>query len=135
MRIGTFDTPIASAPRTLQQPEKQSLAPSGACQLLPLSLPASTTISMETVMKRTLLLMTGLTLIASGAAFASESCSVPKAEWQPEAALRQKLEAEGWKINRVKVDDGCYEVYGTDGKGERAETYFNPKSFEVVKEG
>jgi hypothetical protein len=26
-----------------------------------------------------------------------------------------------WKINRVKVDDGCYEVYGTDAKGQRAQ--------------
>lgn len=86
-------------------------------------------------MKRALLLMAGLTLISGGAAFASEGCSVPKAEWQPEAALRQKLENEGWKINRIKINDGCYEVYGTDGKGQRAETYFNPKSFEVVKEG
>ena len=86
-------------------------------------------------MKRALLLMSGLILISSGAAFASEGCSVPKAEWQPEHALRQKLENEGWKINRIKIDDGCYEVYGTDGKGQRAETYFDPKSFEVVKEG
>ncbi|ODR98316.1 hypothetical protein AUC69_10605 [Methyloceanibacter superfactus] len=86
-------------------------------------------------MKRTLLLITGLTLISSGAAFANEGCSVPKAEWQPEQVLRQKLEAEGWKINRIKIDAGCYEVYGFDGKGQRAETYFDPKSFEVVKEG
>lgn len=86
-------------------------------------------------MKRALLLMTGLTLISSGAAFASEGCSVPKAEWQPEQALRQKLKAEGWKINRIKIDRGCYEVYGFDGQGQRAETYFDPNSFEIVKEG
>ena len=38
----------------------------------------------------------------------------------------------GWKINRVKVDDGCYEVYGMDAKGQRAEAYFDPKSLEQV---
>ena len=81
-------------------------------------------------MKRTLLLTTALAMLASGAAFASESCSVPKAEWQPEQALRQKLETEGWKIDRIKIDNGCYEVYGTDGKGQRAETYFNPKTLD-----
>jgi hypothetical protein len=86
-------------------------------------------------MIRALLLLTGLTLMSSGAASASEGCSVPKADWQPETALRQKLETEGWKINRIKIDDGCYEVYGFDGKGQRAETYFDPKSFEIVKEG
>ena len=86
-------------------------------------------------MKRTLLLVIGLVLISTGAAFAVPSCSVPKAEWQPEQALRQKLESEGWKINRIKIDNGCYEVYGTDGKGQRAETYFDPASLEPVGNG
>jgi hypothetical protein len=81
-------------------------------------------------MTRTLLLASALGLNVSGAAFGGESCSVPKAEWQPEQALRQKLENQGWKINRIKIDEGCYEVYGTDGKGQRAETYFNPKTLE-----
>jgi hypothetical protein len=86
-------------------------------------------------MKRIVLLTAVLGLISSGAAFASEGCFVPEGEWQSEQALRQKLEIEGWKINRIKIDDGCYEVYGFDGQGQRAETYFDPKSFEVVKEG
>jgi hypothetical protein len=81
---------------------------------------------------RTLLLTAICGLILSGTAFASETCSVPKAEWQPEQALRQKLETAGWKINRIKIDDGCYEVYGTDANGKRAETYFNPKSLDPV---
>jgi hypothetical protein len=80
-----------------------------------------------------ILLPVVLSLMASGTAFASDTCSVPKAEWQPEQALRQKLEATGWKINRIKIDDGCYEVYGTDAKGQRAETYFDPKSLDPVK--
>jgi hypothetical protein len=83
-------------------------------------------------MTRTLFLAAAFGLIASSAAFASETCSVPKAEWQPEQALRQKLETAGWKINRIKIDDGCYEVYGTDAKGTQAETYFDPKSLEPV---
>lgn len=86
-------------------------------------------------MRTTIIAATGLTLLMTAAAFGSETCNVPEAEWQPELALRQKLEAEGWKINRVKIDEGCYEVYGFDGDGERAETYFDPKTFEVVKEG
>ena len=90
---------------------------------------------METKMTRTLLAATSLTLLMSGVALASDGCNVPKAEWQPEQALRQKLEADGWKINRIKIDNGCYEVYGFDGKGQRTETYFDPKTFKVVKEG
>lgn len=70
---------------------------------------------------------------SSGAALASDKCSVPKAEWQPQTALQQKLESEGWKVKKLKVDDGCYEVYGTDSRGQRVEAYFDPKTFAVVK--
>ena len=84
-------------------------------------------------MTRTLLLAATFGLIASSMAFADETCSVSKAEWQPEQALRQKLETAGWKINRIKIDDGCYEVYGTDANGKRAESYFDPKSLDPVE--
>ena len=83
-------------------------------------------------MKLILVAAAVLGLLAGSSAYADDGCSVPKAEWQPEQALRQKLEGAGWKVNRVKVDDGCYEVYGTDAKGQRAETYFDPKSLEQV---
>ena len=59
--------------------------------------------------------------------------SVPKAEWQPKEALQQKLEGEGWKVKKLKIDDGCYEVYGTDAQGKRMEVYFDPKTFATVK--
>lgn len=76
-----------------------------------------------------------LTLAACGAAFAgTDKCSVPKDQWQPIEALQKKLGAEGWKIKKAKVDNGCYEVYGTDPKGQRAEVYFNPKTLEAVKD-
>jgi len=73
------------------------------------------------------------TSLAAGSALASDKCSVPQAEWQPQEALQQKLEGDGWKIKKIKVDDGCYEVYATDKEGKRMEVYFDPKSFAVVK--
>lgn len=72
-------------------------------------------------------------VLASGSALASDKCSVPQHEWQPQQALQQKLEGEGWKIKKLKVDDGCYEVYGFNAEGKRMEVYFNPKTFDVVK--
>ncbi|WP_027853788.1 PepSY domain-containing protein [Marinobacterium litorale] len=62
-----------------------------------------------------------------------ELCDVPKSEWQDMEALKQSLEDKGWEVKRIKVDEGCYEVYALDDKGERAEVYFDPKTFEVVK--
>ncbi|MEQ8251266.1 MAG: PepSY domain-containing protein [Oceanibaculum nanhaiense] len=66
-------------------------------------------------------------------AFASDKCNVPKGEWQPAQELQAKLEAQGWKIQRLKTDDGCYEVYATDANGKRIEAYFNPKTLEMIR--
>jgi hypothetical protein len=39
---------------------------------------------------------------------------------------------QGWKINRVKITNGCYEVYGKDEIGRSVEVFFHPKTFEKV---
>ncbi|ESR23967.1 hypothetical protein N177_2736 [Lutibaculum baratangense AMV1] len=73
--------------------------------------------------------------IGAGTAMASEErCNAPMSDWQPREALQQKLEQEGWKVRRIKTDDGCYEVYGFDKDGRRMEAYFDPKTFEIVVE-
>lgn len=72
--------------------------------------------------------------LVAGVAFASDKCDAgPKDQWQPKEALEKKLQAEGIKVKRIKIDDGCYEVYGTDAKGARLERYFHPKTLEPVK--
>lgn len=84
-------------------------------------------------MKRFLISALALATFGAGVpAFAGNTCNVPQAEWQPKEALQQKLEAEGWTIKTVKVDEGCYEVYGLDAAGKKMETYFDPKTFAVV---
>ena len=84
-------------------------------------------------MKTLFTLATAISILAAGSAFAADKCKVAKEEWQPEAALKAKLEGEGWKVTRIKHEDGCYEVYGTDGKGAKAETLFDPKTLAPVK--
>lgn len=61
-------------------------------------------------------------------------CKTPQEEWQPQLALRDKLIAEGWRVRKVAVVNGCYEVYGTNSQGERVELFFDPKTFEQVFE-
>jgi hypothetical protein len=75
-----------------------------------------------------------LTLGAAGSALAHGDvrCTTPKAEWQPQMALQTKLVGEGWKVRKVQVENGCYEVYGFDAKGARVEAFFDPKTFERV---
>ena len=76
-----------------------------------------------------------LTLSATAFAHGEFKCEVPKAEWKPQMELQKKLEADGWKkVRQVKTENGCYEVYGFDEKNERAEKFYNPKTFELVGE-
>ena len=80
-------------------------------------------------------LLPAILLFAFAAAHAqhAERCDpIPKEEWKPQAELERKLTDEGWKISRVKIENGCYEVYGRDAKGHKRETFFHPKTFEIV---
>ena len=49
-----------------------------------------------------------------------------------QGSLQKELEADGWTIKALKIDQGCYEVYGYDAAVKKTETYFNPKTFEVI---
>ena len=80
-------------------------------------------------------LLTIALALAAGSVFAqhAEKCeAIPKEEWKPQAELERKLTNMGWKISRVKITNGCYEVYGKNEKGGNVETFFHPKTFEVV---
>ena len=87
----------------------------------------------------TVLIRAALTLACTFGALSSAhatglaTCdSGPTEGWQPQAALEKKLIAEKWQVRRIKVDGGCYEVYGINEKGERVEAYFHPVTFAPV---
>lgn len=85
---------------------------------------------------KSLAVATALCLTASipATAWAKADCKAnPKAEWMSEADAKAKLEAQGYKIVKFKVDGDCYEIYGTNKEGKKAEIYFDTKSLEVVK--
>jgi hypothetical protein len=69
---------------------------------------------------------------AQSAIAAGDLCSVAKDEWVSKDAVTQKLEAEGWKVRKLKVENGCYEAYALKGD-KRAEVLVNPKTLEIVK--
>ena len=67
-------------------------------------------------------------------AWARADCKAnPKAEWMSEADAKAKLEAQGYKIDKFKVDGNCYEIYGTNKDGRKVEIYFDTKSLDVVR--
>jgi len=58
--------------------------------------------------------------------------SGPKEGWQSQATLEKQLVSKQWQVRRIKVDGGCYEVYGINEKGERVEAYFHPVTLDPV---
>lgn len=72
-------------------------------------------------------------MLISGAALADNDCTDPVADWQPREVLSQQLEQHGWDIGRIKVDDGCYEVKGVDGKGNKFKAKYAPASLRIQK--
>lgn len=72
-------------------------------------------------------------LIFSDAALADDHCTDPVADWQPREVLRQQLEQRGWTVQRIKVDDGCYEVKGVDQNGNAFKAKYAPASLLIRK--
>jgi hypothetical protein len=67
----------------------------------------------------------------SAAAFADTECTDPIAEWKPRELLRQEVEQRGWTVQRIKVDDGCYEVRGTDRMGNKVKAKYAPATLRM----
>jgi hypothetical protein len=69
-------------------------------------------------------------------AFASPSCTKePKSKWMTEDAMKAKIDTLGYKVKTFQVTGNCYEIYGKDKDGKRAEVYFNPVSGDIVQKG
>ena len=71
--------------------------------------------------------------IVAGSAFAASGCSTaPSAQWQSKAKLESQLSAEGMKVRKIKVENGCYEVYATDKSGKRQNLAFNAETLKQL---
>lgn len=83
-------------------------------------------------MRKTLIPAAALMIAAALPALAEDRCTVPEADWRPVEELKADLTAKGWTVSNVKTEDGCYEVYAKDDKGEKVEIFFDPATFEAV---
>ena len=82
---------------------------------------------------KTMFLLTSFAIILTGPALAGGKCSTsPKSAWQPQAKLEAQLASKGFKVRRVKVESGCYEVYATNKDGKRENIAFNAETLEQL---
>ena len=61
-----------------------------------------------------------------------DDCRVPMANWQPREAVQKMAEAQGWTVQRIKTDDGCYEIKGSDAQGRKMEVKGDPGTLAIV---
>ena len=64
---------------------------------------------------------------------AGDDCDAPLNRWQSRDAVHQMAAAKGWQIQRLKIDDGCYEVRGTDALGRTFKARIDPETLKVLK--
>jgi len=88
-------------------------------------------------MKCTRTLSQGLLVLSLGLAalpaLAEDDCDAPINRWQSREAVRQMAAAQGWQIERLKIDDGCYEIRFTDAQGRRFKAKIDPETLKVLK--
>lgn len=73
-----------------------------------------------------------LVVVVGQPAWAGKKCDAPPATWQPRSAVTALAERNGWHIERLKVDDGCYEIKGRDAQGRRFKAKIDPVSLQVM---
>ncbi|MCC7463872.1 MAG: PepSY domain-containing protein [Gammaproteobacteria bacterium] len=71
--------------------------------------------------------------LAAFPALSADDCEVPVQQWQSREAVRQMAAAQGWEVQRLKIDDGCYEIHGKDSQGRTFKAKIDPQSLKVVK--
>ncbi len=84
-------------------------------------------------MNKTLTLIAFLSALPTGVILADNDCFVPMADWQPREAIARLAAEQGWSVRRIKIDDGCYEINGTDTDGRRIEVTVHPATLEVIE--
>lgn len=71
-------------------------------------------------------------VFAAASVRADDDCERPTHQWQSRGAVEQLAERNGWQIDQLKVDDGCYEIKGLDADGDRFKAKLDPATLEVV---
>lgn len=71
-------------------------------------------------------------LVLPVAALAGDDCHAPRELWQPREAALAEAARLGWQVGRLKLDDGCYEIKGTDAAGRRFKAKLDPATLRVV---
>ncbi len=57
-----------------------------------------------------------------------DDCRAAIGDWQPRDRAVSQIESLGIEVDRLKIDDGCYEMRGRDSDGNRVRLKLDPAS-------
>lgn len=77
-------------------------------------------------------LVLALLVAAAQPAWSASDCDAPPESWQPQSAVQALAERNGWQVDRLKIDDGCYELRGRDAAGRRFKAKLDPATLQVL---
>lgn len=83
-------------------------------------------------MRLALRILACIAILPVGQALADDGCFAPMADWKPKEAVAALAARNGWTVRRIKIDDGCYEIDGTDAEGQRIEVTVHPSTLDVL---
>ena len=72
-------------------------------------------------------------VLVAAPALADDDCDVPVQYWQSRDAALRHAASLGWQVQRLKIDDGCYEIRGRDAQGRTFKAKLDPQTLRVVK--
>ena len=78
------------------------------------------------------LLALSLSLAAPALLADDDDCDVPVKQWQSRDAVLRLAAQQGWQVQRLKIDDGCYEIKGRTAEGLRFKARVDPASLDVL---
>lgn len=74
-----------------------------------------------------------LSLGAAGMAWADDDCHVPFDRWLAPGAVVEMAKERGWEVDKLEIDDGCYEIRGRDQQGQAFKAKIDPESLQLIK--
>jgi hypothetical protein len=68
-----------------------------------------------------------------GTAYADDDCRRAMSEWQPREVVTSFVKQLGLESERLRIDDGCYEVRARDAQGNRVKLKIDPATLDILK--
>ncbi len=69
---------------------------------------------------------------AQAGSFERPCTAAPESQWMSVEALRAKVAALGYRVQKAKIKKACGEIYALDKSGGRVELFVDPTSGEIV---